>query len=71
MITIERVQAGQQDRRVARGLTVAWFLKRKPRAMPLLASSRVDQLDASLTALDVALRPQLTRLETAGSPPVT
>jgi len=50
---------------------IAWMLASDPVAIPIVAGSRLEQLEENLAALGVTLSPeQMERLETAGNPDI-
>jgi aryl-alcohol dehydrogenase-like predicted oxidoreductase len=50
---------------------IAWMLAGDPPVLPIIAGSRIEQLEENLAALDVTLSPgQMQRLNTAGNPDI-
>lgn len=50
---------------------IAWMLSSDPRVLPIIAGSRMEQLEENLAALDVTLSPeQMERLNAAGNPDI-
>lgn len=50
---------------------IAWMLQSDPVAIPIIAGSRLEQLEENLAALDLSLdAEQMARLDTAGNPDI-
>lgn len=50
---------------------IAWMRQSSPSILPIIAGSRIEQLEENIAALDVMLSPdQMRRLDTAGDPDV-